>query len=344
MLFFLLPFVAVVIHGMPGNELSEWSSQFRGEMVGIVLPFLFLKDKVNVKKLLILSIVMTNISMFYGYYKYIVFHTSDIISIPVDNSNIARLSGFITDNPNVYSTYLLVMFCVMAYAFYYLKSYRVVTGLTMMNIFISLVIAMSRGCILLFFAALVIFIIYRLRKNIKALIAALTVICVAFTGALIANPSFYNRIIGTIKDSRIDTQRYVLYSTSINIIEDNWFSGIGKGNLKQTYERYNEHKDISNKTFYRAHQVILEMMINSGIFGLFAFLGFIIFQFKVFFMQYLKNNEDKIKQYAALMCLFITGIVFTYMQVENTYYSLRKIYWIYVGLGYYILIKNQKLN
>ena len=40
------------------------------------------------------------------------------------------------------------------------------------------------------------------------------------------------------------------------------------------------------------------------------------------------------------MCLFITGIVFTYMQVENVYYSLRKIYWIYIGLGYYILISN----
>ena len=79
---------------------------------------------------------------------------------------------------------------------------------------------------------------------------------------------------------------------------------------------------------------------KNGIFGLFAFLSFIIFQFKVFFKEYFKNNSDKIKQYAALMCLFIIGIVFTYMQVENVYYSLRKIYWIYIGLGYYILIKN----
>ena len=40
------------------------------------------------------------------------------------------------------------------------------------------------------------------------------------------------------------------------------------------------------------------------------------------------------------MCIFITGIVFTYMQVENAYYALRRIYWIYIGVGYYILIRN----
>ena len=338
--FFMLPFIAVILHGMPSNEVSEWSSQFRGEMVGIAIPFLLLKDKISVKKILVLSIIMVNVSMFYGYYKYIALHYFNLGPMITDDPNIARLSGFITTNPNVYSMYLLILFCVVVYAFYYLKEYRVLTALTMLNIFISLVIAMSRGCILLFFAGIVVFLIYKLRKNLKALVAALCIIFIGFGGVLFVNPTFANRIVGTIKDSRIDTQRYVLYSTAINIIEDNWFSGIGKGNLKQNFEKYNEHKDIRNATFYRAHQIVLEMMVNSGIFGLFAFLSFIIFQFKVFFKEYFKNNSDKIKQYAALMCLFIIGIVFTYMQVENVYYSLRKIYWIYIGLGYYILIKN----
>lgn len=329
LVFFMFPFIAVILHGLPSNELSEWSSQFRGEMVGIVIPFLLLKDRIDIKKILILSIIMVNISVFYSYYKYFVLEFN-------------RLSSFITNNPNVYSMYALMMFCVMSYAFYYFKGtkYRIIIGLTMINIFISLVIAMSRGCILLFFAYLILFLVYKLRKNFKALVAALCLICVGFSGVLIANPSFSNRIVRTITDSKIDTERYVLYSTSINIIKDNWFSGIGKGNLKQTYEKYNEHKDVNNKTFYRAHQIVLEMMINSGIFGLFAFLGFIIFQFKVFFKAYFKNKADKVKKYAALMCLFITGIVFTYMQVENVYFALRKIYWIYIGLGYYILIKN----
>lgn len=332
LVFFMFPFIAVVLHGLPSNELSEWSSQFRGEMVGIVIPFLFLKDRIDIKKILILSIIMVNISVFYSYYKYFVLEFN-------------RLSSFITNNPNVYSMYSLIMFCVMVYAFYYFKEtkYRIIIGLTMINIFISLVIAMSRGCILLFFAYLILFLVYKLRKNFKALVAALCLICVGFSGVLIANPSFSNRIVRTITDSRIDTERYVLYSTSINIIKDNWFSGIGKGNLKQTYEKYNEHKDVNNKTFYRAHQIVLEMMINSGIFGLFAFLGFIIFQFKVFFKEYFKNNADKVKKYAALMCLFITSIVFTYMQVENVYFALRKIYWIYIGLGYYILVKKKVL-
>lgn len=329
LVFFMFPFIAVILHGLPSNELSEWASQFRGEMVGVVIPFLLLKDRIDIKKILIFSIIMVNISVFYSYYKYFVLEFN-------------RLSSFITNNPNVYSMYSLIMFCVMVYAFYYFEGtkYRIIIGLTMLNIFISLVIAMSRGCILLFFAYLILFLVYKLRKNFKALVAALCLICVGFSGVLIANPPFSNRIVRTITDSRIDTERYVLYSTSINIIKDNWFSGIGKGNLKQTYEKYNEHKDVNNKTFYRAHQIVLEMMINSGIFGLFAFLGFIIFQFKVFFKAYFKNKADKVKKYAALMCLFITGLVFTYMQVENVYFALRKIYWIYIGLGYYILIKN----
>lgn len=344
LVFFMLPFVAVILHGLPGKELSEWSSQFRGEMVGIVIPFLLLKNKISVKRILFLSIIMVNISMLYGYYKYINFHYFSSGIVSGGDGNIARLSGFITNNPNVYSMYLLILFCVVAYAFYYLKEYRIVCGLTMANIFISLVIAMSRGCILLFFAAAIVFFAYKFKHNFKALVAALCIMCVGFGGVLIANPSFSNRIVGTIKDSRIDTQRYVLYSTALNIIEDNWFSGIGKGNLKENFAKYNEHKDLRDATFYRAHQIVLEMMINSGMFGLFAFLGFIIFQFKVFFKEYFKNNTDKVKRYAALMCLFITGIVFTYMQVENVYYSLRKIYWIYIGMGYYILIRNSNIN
>lgn len=340
--FFMIPFISVILHGLPGKELSEWSSQFRGEMVGIVIPFLLLKNRINIKKVLMLSIIMVNISMVYGYIKYIGFHYFDFASFLPHTPNVSRLSSFITGNPNVYSMYLLILFCVIAYALYYLKEYRIVCGLTMLNIFISLVIAMSRGCILLFFAALTVFLIYRLRKNLKVLAAALGIIFIGFGGVLFANPSFSNRIMGTIQDSRIDTQRYVLYSTAINIIEDNWFTGIGAGNLKTTFEKYNEHKDLRNNTFYRAHQIVLEMMVNNGIFGLLGFLGFIIFQFKVFFKEYFKNNADKIKKYAALMCLFITGIVFTYMQVENVYFALRKVYWIYIGIGYYILISDYK--
>lgn len=341
LVFFMLPLIAVVLHGVPGKELSEWSSQFRGEMIGIVIPFLLLKNKIDVKKILKLSVVMVNVSMFYGYYKYIIFHYFNDGSIPA-GGHISRLSAFITNNPNVYSMYLLILFCVIVYAFYYLKEYRFVCGLTMFNIFISLVIAISRGCILLFFTALVIFLIYKLRKNLKALIAAICILCAGFGGVLIANPSFSNRIYATIQDSRIDTNRYVIYSTAINIIEDNWVTGIGEGNFRDYYRRYNEHKDLSDSTYVHVHQIILEMMVNSGIFGLFAFLGFIIFQFKVFFREYFKNNNDKAKKYAALMCLFITGIVFTYMQVENVYFALRKIYWIYVGLGYYVLIQSNK--
>ena len=340
--FFMIPFISVILHGLPGKELSEWSSQFRGEMVGIVIPFLLLKNRINIKKVLMLSIIMVNISMVYGYIKYIGFHYFDFASFLPHTPNVSRLSSFITGNPNVYSTYLLILFCVVAYAFYYLKGYRLVCGLTMFNIFISLIIAMSRGCILLFFAALIVFLIYRFRKNLKVLVAALSIIFIGFGGVLFANPSFSNRIVGTIKDSRVDTSRYVLYSTAINIIEDNWFSGIGAGNFKQNFREYNEHKDLIDKTYVRAHQIVLEMMVNNGIFGLFGFLGFIIFQFKVFFKEYFKNNADEIKKYAALMCLFITGIVFTYMQVENVYFALRKVYWIYVGMGYYILIEDSK--
>lgn len=328
LVFFMLPFIAVILHGLPSKELSEWSSQFRGEIIGIILPLLFLKNGVSISKILKLSILMVNISMFYGYYKYFIL-------------GFDRLSSFITDNPNVYSMYLLILFCVMSYALYYFKEpmHRILIGFTMANIFLSLVIAMSRGCVLLFFIYLIIFLIYKLRRNLKLLITTLCIIGIGFSGVLVANPSFSNRIVRTITDPKIDSERYIIYDTSINIIKDNWFTGIGKGNLEQTYEKYNEYKDINNKTFYHTHQIFLEMMINSGIFGLIAFLWFIIFQFKVFFKEYFQNNANKVKQYAALMCLFITGIVFTYMQVENVYFALRKIYWIYIGLGYYILIK-----
>lgn len=210
-----------------------------------------------------------------------------------------------------------------------------------MNIFIALIVANSRGCILLFFAGLVVFLAIKYRKNVKYLIASVCVLLVCFSGIMVFNSAFSNRIIKTVTNPKIDTGRGIIYDTSMNIIKDYPLTGIGKGNLIHKYEQYNTHKAENNRVFYHTHQIVLEMMVESGILGLIAFLAFIIGQIKSFVSGY-KYTVNILSKYAAVMCLFITGLVFMYMQVENTYFALRKIYWIYIGLGYYVIAYGER--
>lgn len=328
---FTLPFIAILLHGCPINELKLWTSQFRGEIIGIILPFLLLINNIKIDIIYLVSLVLANISMVYGYYSYF------LLDAP-------RLHAFITDNPNVYSTYLLITFCFCFYGLYYLKKYRVYSFVTLINIFLSLLIANSRGCILLFFVAVFIFSIIILRKNILCLLMSLLILISGFGTILYFNQPFQQRIISTFKQSKFDNDRYVIYDTAVNIVDNNLFVGIGKGNFRSVYQDYNRHKEINNNVYYHVHQIVLEMMVESGILGLIAFFIFIFGQIKVYIKGYLNNNLNMIKKYAALMCLFITCLVFAYMQVENTYFALRKIYWIYISIGYYLLIRPEPSN
>lgn len=328
---FIFPLIAIILHGFPYSEFELWLSQFRGEILGVIIPVLLLLNKIDMKKIILVSAAMVNISAVFGYYSYFVMDSP-------------RLHSFITSNPNVYSTYLLIMLCFCAYGAYYLKQYRMYFGITFINMIVSLFLANSRGCILLFFTALILFCIIQLKNKIIYLLISLSVIISLFAGIVYCNQQFQNRIVNTLSQSRFDNARYVIYSTAVNIIEEHPITGIGMGNFKKVYRDYNEHKDIRDSSYYHVHQIILEMMVESGIFGLIAFIGFIFGQIKVYMKGYLGNKYNTIRKYAALMCLFITGLVFAYMQVENTYFALRKIYWIYVGIGYYLLIVPEQIS
>lgn len=325
-MFIMLPFVAIILHGLPFAEISLWLSQLRNEIIGIVLPFILLNNRIKIAYIFLTTIFMINISMFYGYYKYYIL-------------GFERLSSFITNNPNVYSTYLLILFCVACYTVFYLNKYRYILSFTILNIFISLIIANSRGCILLFFIGILIAAVILLKNSIKRLVVFIIFSMLCFSGIYSFNPSFQNRINHTLSSAKFDNERFIIFNTAINIIKENPIAGIGKGNFQKQYEEHNEYKNINNKVFYHVHQIILEMMVESGVFGLIAFIFFIFGQFKVYIRGYLENKYNNIKKYAALMCIFITGLVFTYMQVENTYFALRKIYWIYIGIGYCLLTK-----
>lgn len=335
--FMLLPFIALIFHGSPISEFNIWLGQIRNEIIGIIFPLILLRSKIKVIYLFWVSAVMVNISAFWGYYKYYVLNT-------------IRLSSFITDNPNVYSTYLLILFCVIIYSMHYINKYehqhkyKYICTFTLINIFTSLIIANSRGCILLFFIEIIAFLLIKFKNNKIYLLLSVFVSLTFLSGLFVFNQSFQNRINNTIASSKIDNERFIIYSTAINIIKEHPLIGIGKGNFQKQYEKHNEYKNINNKIFYHVHQIVLEMMVESGILGLIAFFIFIFGQIKVYIKGYLNNNLNMIKKYAALMCLFITCLVFAYMQVENTYFALRKIYWIYISIGYYLLIRPEPSN
>ena len=83
--------------------------------------------------------------------------------------------------------------------------------------------------------------------------------------------------------------RFNVYKSSIQMFKDNWLVGIGQGN-----QNFREIYGLYMKTGFdalSAYNIYLETAVESGIFALIAFLGFLFFLLKES-INYIKKSED----------------------------------------------------
>ncbi len=98
-------------------------------------------------------------------------------------------------------------------------------------------------------------------------------------------------------------QRFEYWKTAKNIIQNNWITGVGNGDVQHAfdmqYEKDNSLLSPSNRV--RAHNMYLTVWISFGVFGLILFLVFIFSYLK----QSIKNNE-------LLALMFISSAIVTF--------------------------------
>lgn len=114
-------------------------------------------------------------------------------------------------------------------------------------------------------------------QNYKAIYIAIVGGCVMVaTTAILASTSLRARVLSmfAMRQDSSNSFRFNVYQSSFNMFKENWLLGIGVGN-----KNFREIYGLYMRTGFdalSAYNVFLEVAVESGIFALVAFLGFLI--------------------------------------------------------------------
>jgi len=172
---------------------------------------------------------------------------------------------------------------------------------------VALILTGCRGSYIgLFFQIIVLaaVVFVKLKDERKKIFAAFMAFASGLVTAIILSVTSLRARVFSIFAMRSDSSnsfRFNVYHSCINMFKDNWLLGIGVGN-----QNFREIYGLYMKTGFdalSAYNIYLETAVESGIFALIAFLGFLV----SIIVKALKH-KDSIYVVAALIS--ITGIMF----------------------------------
>lgn len=233
-------------------------------------------------------------------------------------------------NPNILAEYLIIALPFAIALFWDSKRFLkklVFLGCTGV-LMLSLVLTTSRGGWVGFALGVVAFIIL---VDKRLLLGAIPVGIVAI---FLMPPTIINRIlsIGNLQESSNAT-RIKIWSITLDIIRDNWLTGVGFGYLpfKQTFVQY-----IRTMNVFHAHNMYFETISEMGILGLIA-LVVMIFVLLKYSVIAIKNSKGYLSTIgagavAALLSILCHGLF------ENVLYIPRIIMTFWVLIGFILVI------
>lgn len=244
-------------------------------------------------------------------------------------------------NPNLFGGYMLaVLPSTLALVFLPLLNKYYKTALFGLCCFIlssaAIVMTGCRGAYIGLFVEFVLlalltykFLSQKLKKWFLSLCAAFSAFVFLF---VVSTASLRARIfsIFAMRSDSSNSFRFNVYNSCIDMFKDNWLLGIGVGN-----QNFREIYGLYMKTGFdalSAYNIYLETAVESGLFALLAFLGFvganIIYAVKYIFKF---RNENVI--YISIALISLAGILI-HGFVDTVFFrpQIQFVFWIMVGL------------
>ncbi len=124
--------------------------------------------------------------------------------------------------------------------------------------------------------------------------------------------------------------RFNVYNSCIEMFKDNWLLGIGVGN-----QNFREVYGLYMKTGFdalSAYNIYLETAVESGIFALIFFLGFIITNL-VNTIKHIKKRNNITSLYLAIAIISIVGLLI-HGFVDTVFFrpQIQIVFWIMIGI------------
>lgn len=273
----------------------------------------------------------------------------DAISTWQDTSNInpedviSRVYGTLKPlNPNLYGGYLVSgLASILGFIFYFLqKKHYKISILTLFSLFTVLYAILQTGCrgaylsmLLIFFAAFIISAKFFWKAYKKLYIAIIG----GLTSLFILTLTFVNSLrlrflsIFAMRNDSSNSFRFNVYHSSLEMFKDNWLLGIGVGN-----KNFREIYGLYMKTGFDAlstYNIYLEIAVESGIFALIAFMGFLITLSYKAVKQILSINNFEYIIFLTASVIAIWAQMFHGL-VDTIYFrpQLQFMFWSYVAI------------
>ena len=245
-------------------------------------------------------------------------------------------------NPNLLGGYLVSgLSSVLGLCAYnlYLRNYKrgVIFVLCSLVSLIALFLTGCRGAYIgLFFVSLLIFIIslkYFWSAYKKIYLSIVSGIIACCTAAIVCISSLRARVfsIFAMRSDSSNSFRFNVYHASVQMFKDNWLIGIGMGN-----QNFREIYGLYMKTGFdalSAYNIYLETAVESGIFALLAFLGF-LFSLITDGAKYIYSSSDtKSVIWVSVAFLSICGVMIHGM-VDTVFFrpQIQIIFWTMVAI------------
>ena len=171
-------------------------------------------------------------------------------------------------------------------------------------------------------------------KNYKHIYLSVVGCVVAFaTMAMLFVSALRARVLSifAMRQDSSNSFRFNVYHSSIEMFKDNWLLGIGVGN-----QNFREIYGLYMKTGFdalSAYNIFLEIAVESGIFALIAFLGFLITLIKNS-VQFILKSEDMKNVILVSACVISVCAVCVHGMVDTVFFrpQIQFVFWTLVAI------------
>lgn len=172
-------------------------------------------------------------------------------------------------------------------------------------------------------------------NNYKQIYLAFVGSVVAFvTSALLFISSLRARVLSifAMRQDSSNSFRFNVYHSSLDMFKDNWILGIGVGN-----QNFREIYGLYMKTGFdalSAYNIFLEIAVESGIFALIAFLGFLVCYIKDTIIFIKKSTDTKTVILVSTGLISVLGVCF-HGFVDTVFFrpQIQMIFWTAIALA-----------
>lgn len=296
----------------------------------LLMVFMVTRDlnKATLNRLLMFFVIAATIVALYGIYQYLTGAAGGHGWVDVKaNPNLKTRAYSTMENPNILAEYLVIAASFSVALFFdskniYRKLFLFSTTITLL---VCLIFTFSRGGWIAFSLSIFIILLSE-NKKIIPIIICLGLISLFFLPDVVIDRI---RTIGSVKDSS-NAYRFLIWAAALKMLKDFWLSGVGLGYAAfiKVYPNYT----LAGIKAAHAHNMYLQLAIETGIFGLLTFLLSIIKAYTLSILIVYRSLNCFFRRISIASIGAISGLM-VHGMVEHVLFDYRVIFSFWLAIG-----------